>query len=209
KPKVLMADITDKSTPVRLCILLALRRLGSPEIAKFLTDPEPRLVAEAARSIHDVPIPDAMARLASLSSKSGMEETTLHRALNPHFRLVKAQTAAAFAAFAARSYASEKLRVEAVRTLGDWANPGRRDRVTGATQVPVFRDSSLAADAMRKNIDGILAGPDRLREEAARVGGQLGIKEVGPILFKMLAERSAFASARAEIVLALDTRNGE
>src|SRR5262249_7617700 len=30
---------------------------------------------------------------------------------------------------------------------------------------------------------------------------------VGPILFKMLAERSAFASARAEIVLALDTLN--
>jgi quinoprotein glucose dehydrogenase len=148
-----------------------------------------------------------MSQLASLSSKKGMEETVLHRALNAHFRLGKAENAAAVGAFAARSDASEKLRLEAVRMLGDWSIAGRRDRVTGATQVPVFRDSSLAADAMGKNIDGILAGPDRLREEAARVGGQLGIKEVGPILFKMLAEKSAYSATRAEIVLALDTLN--
>jgi quinoprotein glucose dehydrogenase len=209
KPKVLMTDFTDKSTPVRLGILLALRRLGSPEVSKFLTDPESRLVAEAARAIHDVPIPEAMSQLASLSSKKGVEETTLHRALNAHFRLGKAENAAAVAAFAGRSDASEKLRLEAVRMLGDWANPGRRDRVTGATQDLGTRDASLAANALRNNISGIMAGPDRLREEAARVGGQLGIKEVAPILFKMLADRSVFAAGRAEIVTALDALNDE
>jgi quinoprotein glucose dehydrogenase len=204
-PEALLDSIKHEPAPVRMGVLLALRRLRSPETTRFLTDPEPRLVDEAARAIHDVPIPDAMPQLASLLSKTRISETTLHRALNAHFRLGKAENAAALAAFAARSDAPEKLRVEAIRMLADWSLPGRRDRVTGATQVPVFRDSALAAEAMRKNIDGILAGPDRLREEAARVGGQLGIKEVGPILFKMLSEESAFASARAEIVLALDT----
>jgi quinoprotein glucose dehydrogenase len=88
--------------------------------------------------------------------------------------------------------------------LGEWARPPRRDRITGATQDLGTRDAAIAANALRKHVAGILAGPDRLREEAARVGGQLGIREVGPALFKMLAENRVFASGRVEIVQALD-----
>ena len=46
----------DQSPAVRMGVLLALRRLGDPEIARFLNDPDPRLVLEAARAINDVPI---------------------------------------------------------------------------------------------------------------------------------------------------------
>jgi quinoprotein glucose dehydrogenase len=209
KPKVLLGCIADEPASVRLGVLLALRRLGSPEIAKFLNDPEPRLVAEAARAIHDVPIGAAMSKLAALTTKSGLSDHTFHRALNAHFQLGKAENAAAVAAFAGLADASENLRVEAVRMLGEWAKPTRRDRITGVTQNLGTRDAALAADALRKNITSILAGPDKLREEAARVGGQLGIKEVGPILFKMLAEKSVFSGTRVEIVQALDALDDE
>ena len=52
--------IHDESPAVRMGVLLALRRLRDPEIARFLDDPDPRLVLEAARAIHDVPIEPAM-----------------------------------------------------------------------------------------------------------------------------------------------------
>jgi quinoprotein glucose dehydrogenase len=222
-PDSLIKAGSDPSPAVRTAVLLALRHIAAGEahlydlwpdkaakaLSRFLDDKEPRVRSETARAIHDLRLAEAMPSLAAMLDKSDQPESLLWRTLNAHFRLGKAENAAAVAAFAARSDVSDKLRLEAVRMLGDWSMPGRRGRVTGATQVPMFRDSTLAADAMRKNINGILAGPNLLREEAARVGGQLGIKEVGPILFKMLAEKTAFASARAEIVLALDMLDDE
>ena len=51
-----LKGIQDESPAVRMGVLLALRRLGDPEIARFLGDSDPRLLLEAARAIHDVPI---------------------------------------------------------------------------------------------------------------------------------------------------------
>jgi quinoprotein glucose dehydrogenase len=56
----------DKSPAVRHASLLCLRRLESPEISRFLKDPEERLVVEAARAINDVPINGAMPELAAM-----------------------------------------------------------------------------------------------------------------------------------------------
>jgi len=54
------------SAAVRMGILLALRRLADPHVAAFLDDAESRLVVEAARAIHDVPIDDALPVLARM-----------------------------------------------------------------------------------------------------------------------------------------------
>ncbi len=56
----------DASPSARMGVLLAMRRLGDPEIARFLKEADPRLVLEAARAINDVPIDGAMAALADL-----------------------------------------------------------------------------------------------------------------------------------------------
>lgn len=64
-----MALAMDSSSSVRLAVIVALRRLEKPEIARFLTDEEPRLVLEAARAINDVPIPAAQPPLAGLIEK--------------------------------------------------------------------------------------------------------------------------------------------
>ena len=53
-------------------VLLALRRLGDPEVARFLDDPDPRLVLEAARAINDVPITAAHARAGRAPVSSNM-----------------------------------------------------------------------------------------------------------------------------------------
>src|SRR5262249_41701430 len=99
----------DVPPSVRMGILLAMRRQGTRSIARFLRDSEPRLVLEATRAIHDVPILDALPELASLTvSRPNLPSVALHRALNAHFRLGLANNAAAVAAFAAKSDAADK-----------------------------------------------------------------------------------------------------
>jgi quinoprotein glucose dehydrogenase len=60
----LTTAIGDDSRAVRLGVLLALRQLGRPEIARFLGDPDRFLRIEAARAINDVPIDGALPSLA-------------------------------------------------------------------------------------------------------------------------------------------------
>ena len=65
---------SDASPAVRMASLLALRRLEKPEVTRFLKDPEPRLVLEAARAIYDVPIPAALPELAALVTGKSLSE---------------------------------------------------------------------------------------------------------------------------------------
>ena len=93
----------DDSAAARMGVLLALRRREDPAIAGFLSDPDPRLVLEAARAINDVPITAAFTSLAAvrLSSTAGLP--LLRRVLNANFRLGGAEHAALLAESAARS----------------------------------------------------------------------------------------------------------
>ena len=66
---------------------LVVRRLRAPEITRFLNDASPRLVAEAALAIHDVPIDAAEPQLAGLLERSNLTEPALWRTLNANFRI--------------------------------------------------------------------------------------------------------------------------
>jgi putative membrane-bound dehydrogenase-like protein len=54
---------------LRLCAALVLRRWKHPAIARLLQDADDRVVLEAARAINDVPIPEAMPKLAELARR--------------------------------------------------------------------------------------------------------------------------------------------
>src|SRR5205085_1659846 len=106
--------------------------------------------------------------------------------------------------FAANPTTPEKLRVEAVKMLGFWANPGRRDRVTGLTQDLGKRDDKVAVAALKESLGGIFSGPNAVRREAARSAVALGIKEVGPLLFEMASDTKRPAAVRVEMLQALE-----
>jgi quinoprotein glucose dehydrogenase len=194
----------DPSPAVRLAVLLAYRRVGSPKAADFLADADPKIATEAARAIHDAPIPEAMPKLAAALDRPSQPEFLLWRALNANFRLDGEKNAQTVARFAATAGAPEKLRAEAVKMLGLWANPGRRDRVTGLTQDLGQRDAKVAAEALKGSLGGIFSGPNTVRREAARVAAGLGIKEVGPALFDMAADTKRPAADRVEMLRALE-----
>jgi quinoprotein glucose dehydrogenase len=161
----------DNSAAVRMAALLALRRLHSPDVAAFLSDPVMRLRVEAARAVNDEPIDGALPRLAAvLGNSAALPEPLLYRALNAHFRLGQIGNALAVADFAAQAEAPEALRLEALSLLGDWAKPSGRDRIVGLWRPLPPRPAQIAADALRAKLDGILAGSDRVRQEFWRAG---------------------------------------
>ena len=168
----LLAAAKDESPAVRLGVCLALRRLQSPEVARFLSDSDPQIVLEAARAIYDAPIPEALPELAKLLSRSsrgneppperaGRDQSlvtsaatktggfTLRRVLNAHFRLGTDENAKALATFAA-SDAPEALRVEALELLALWARPPGRDPVVGLWRPLPARDGATALAALNQ-----------------------------------------------------------
>jgi quinoprotein glucose dehydrogenase len=207
--KLLQAASGDASPAVRRAVLLAQRRLGSPDVARFLDDADPSLLAEAARAIHDVPIDAAMPRLAALCARRGLSEPVGYRVLNARFRSGKAEDARAVARFAARGGEREPLRVEAVRLLGMWARPPVRDRVMGVARPLPAAGRAGAAEAMRADLDGIFAGPPKLRREASRVVARLGVKEAGPKLLDLVADARNPADVRVETLRALASLKDE
>jgi quinoprotein glucose dehydrogenase len=204
----LAAAATDASPAVRRGALLALRRQGSVEVARFLDDADPTIVAEAARAIYDEPIPDGLPRLAALATRQGLPETLLWRALCANFRLGGEENAQVVAAAAARSDVPEVLRLEALRQLAEWEKPSGRDRVTGLWRPIEPRAAGVANGALQRELPGIFAGPDAVRQEAAGIAASLGIEEVGPLLFDLLAGESPPA-ARVAALDALDALHDE
>ncbi|HEY1173569.1 MAG TPA: HEAT repeat domain-containing protein [Verrucomicrobiae bacterium] len=135
----------DASAAVRLAATVALRRLESPELSRFLADKDPRVVAEAARAINDIPVVAALPALASLTARvsefsslpsgSNTEPTPrdaiLRRVINANFRLGTTTNADAVSALADDERVPENIRVEALTQLGEWSAPSGRDQVSG------------------------------------------------------------------------------
>jgi quinoprotein glucose dehydrogenase len=202
----------DPSPSVRLAALVAMRRLGLSDVARFLKDTEPKLVLEAARAIYDVPIPSALPKLAELTQPGGgakalpkeVQEPALLRALAAHYRLGTPVDTHALAEFAGRADFSEKLRTEALKLLGAWENPPRRDRIVGLWRPLPNRPAADVADAVRQSLAGIMTGPNGVRSEGAKLAAKHGIKEVGPVLRETVADAKRPSGVRVASLKALE-----
>lgn len=191
------------SRSARLGAIVALRRLGSPEVARFLNDADVELVVEAARAIHDLPIEAALPQLAARITDAPTDDALLRRVLNANFRLGGAEHADALAAFAARESVPESLRLEALNMLGNWAAPSARDRVLGMWRPLSPRSTDGARAGLAAHLPRILTAGDAVRQRALEVAAELGIREVAPALKNILADASSAASSRASALAAL------
>ena len=68
-PAQLAALASDPFPSVRLGALLALRQRGDRAVARFLYDPDARIVAEAARAIWDIPVREEWPTLAAIAAR--------------------------------------------------------------------------------------------------------------------------------------------
>lgn len=195
----------DESASVRLATLLVYRKQQNPEIARFLTDPEPRLVLEAARAINDAPIEGATARLAALEVNAEMPLPLLRRVLNANLKVGGPKAAGTLAQIAVNGEMPEPIRTEALDILADWGDPSGRDRVVGLWRPLPSRPAAEAAEALRPVVAELLgAGTDPIRLATARGVASLGISEAGPALFDLFASDQIGAEARVEAIRALE-----
>ncbi len=201
----LLAAMSDPSASARMGVLLALRRLASPAIARFLDDPEPRVVLEAARAIYDVPIAPALPGLANLRVSATSSEPLLRRVLNANLRLGEPRNASTLAELAANKNMPVPIRVEALQALAAWAKPPGLDRVVGLWRPLPPQPAGPAVDALRPVLTKLVKdAPDPVSLAALRAIGPLPLREASPLLSALILDASRKPGPRAEALRALD-----
>ena len=176
---------------------LAPRRLGRSEVATALADANPKIVLEAARAIHDEPVPAALPQLAAFITKPTQSEPLLRRVINANFRLGTPDSAAYLARFAARADAREKSRIEAMDALAAWPKPANLDRVLNIYRPLPPRDSVAAANAMKPLLAPLLSSPsDSVRVSAIQVLDQLSLTGFSEMLFGLVTNETSKPTVR-------------
>jgi quinoprotein glucose dehydrogenase len=177
---------------VRIAAVIALRRLRSAEVARFLADADDQVVTEAARAINDdggieAALP-ALARTLGESRFTG--EPLLRRAISANLRVGTSDAVTRVAAFAADRARTEELRAEAIGALSVWPAPSPMDRVDGFyIGQPAPRDGAAARAAVLGLFDAIGNAGDAttdIKIAMAEAAGRLGVTEVAPVLLKQL-----------------------
>lgn len=171
----LAAHASDPERAVRMGVLLVLRRAGDPRIEGFLGDPDAGIVLEAARAIHDVPIPAALPALAALPPEKlpkGDDPQTSHalhrRVIDANRQLGSEAAATALAAHAADGANPEAMRRLALDALGEFSKPAPRELVWGSWRPLPARDPSVVYAALDRYGRALVEGDlgDRALEVA-------------------------------------------
>lgn len=205
---------TNTSPNARLMLLLAYRRLNDFSVASFLSDEDPKIALEAARTINDVSIESTMPDLAkwidglppaftSLSSETAF--FFYRRVLNANFRLGAPTNAVALATFAARKDVPEPLRIEALELLALWPNPPARDHFMGLYRPLPPRDGKPAEEALSAVAADLLAdGTKEVKLAAFRAADSLNVVSVD--LAGLVANAEQPVELRVEALRALARR---
>jgi quinoprotein glucose dehydrogenase len=212
-----------KSAAVRMGLLLVQRRQQNPEIKQFLKDSDIAVAVEAARAINDVPIDDARGALAAMlnapvpttqpatvaSTQPAPQwpEPMVHRALNANFRIGGAENAKAVAEFAAKSDASDVMRIEAMQMLAEWDKPRGIDRVVGVWRPVPPRDAGLAKAACAPVLAKIVtAGPENVRIAAIDLLKKVGTTDAN-LLFGVVTTKDTPPEVSAAALGAMESLN--
>ncbi|CAN5153993.1 c-type cytochrome [soil metagenome] len=123
---------THPSVAVRVGAVVALRRVGAPEVATFLHDADRKVVAEAARAIHDDwSIPAALPALAALGGAALGDEAVARRVISANLRLRDVGGVLRILEIAADGALPVAVRVAALGAVAQWPDPEVLDTVEG------------------------------------------------------------------------------
>lgn len=197
------------SNSVRLGVVVALRRLQSPAIAAFLDDPDPLVVTEAARAIHDdFGIPEAMPALAELLNTTPHvdNEALMRRVLNANLRLGETRYAKNVLAFFQSEKGTREMKEEAVDVLVTWTRPPVLDRVERRYRKLPPRDPEGVRSVLQTNLSGLLASNTRSSTEAIRLLNHYNISLDPEILQHRLTDAARPVAERIEVLRLLATQ---
>ncbi len=160
-PRQISPLASDESPALRLAAVVALRRLKSEEVARFINDPDPKVQDEAIRAITDLDMLDMRPLAAALLDDPGKRKWTpmmLRRLVHNAFRVGTAENALRLLAIIADSSMPEEVRKEALRLLGDWEKPFPVDQFSGHWRPLDPRKLDTLKPSLEKALPGLLKG---------------------------------------------------
>lgn len=123
----------DDSAAVRLAAVIALRRMNSGEIARFINDKNPMVQDEVIRAISDLDMVQLRPLSAKLLDNVGARKWmpfTLRRMVNDAYRVGTAENATRLLDVIGNPDLPEAVREEALRLVANWEKPHPVDPVT-------------------------------------------------------------------------------
>jgi len=197
---------THDNESVRLGAVVALRRLQSPEVERFLADSDSLVALEAARAIHDdESIETALPTLAAqLPDPAVSSEAFVRRVINANLRIGDQESANRLAAFADRADAADSFRVVALEALGFWADPPEFDWVVGQYREAPSLEPQIAHNAIEDyKEDWLLQAPTQVRVATANMLGKLKDTQSESTLYHLALSPSHPPTVRAASLMAL------
>ena len=211
-PKTLGAMCQDDSPAVRLGAVLALRRMRSSEIQRFLNDPDTRVLRETARGIHDdFTIPGALTGLAELLDAPSLpaDEPTLRRIISANFQLGSQDCAERLVRFLATAASlpeqlSTDMWLEALNCLADWDRSPVVDRVVGRIRTSPRPAPDAGKIVLRAHLDAVFeTAPPGLIDDATKITSQLGLPINTGLMEQLVQSESNDVYARVEALQVL------
>jgi quinoprotein glucose dehydrogenase len=206
----LVAAVGDAAPDARVAAVVALRRRGESQVARFLADADPRVVLEAARAIYDVPIPSAMPMLADVLPKLAerrrgdalADRALARRVLNAAFQMDGEDRARDLYRYAERADSDETLRIEALSLLARWPEPPPYDLVVGGLCRLPKRDAAILRELVRAPID---SAPPGVLEAWVRLAQASASPEAGAVLLLWAGDVKQATVVRTAALKALAT----
>jgi putative heme-binding domain-containing protein len=205
----LLATTSSTSSDVKLAVVVALRRLKNPGVARFLHDRDPLVATEAARAIHDdFSIPEALPALAQALSRTDItNEAFVRRALNANLRVGGAGQIDRLIQYAVRDKNPSAMRVEAVDILASWEQPVVNDRVEGWYRTWPQRGGLGLRKALDSQLPTLVAAKDaEVARATARLIERLAIKTDDSVFAKWVADAEKPAASRVAALHLLANR---
>ena len=165
--ETLYSHIADPRPAVRMGVLLALRKLADPKIERFLNDPIPQLVTEAARAIHDLPLTPALPGLARLAiplttakqpaDKTPISEALIRRVISANLAGDQPENITGLVKLAIAGNLPISLRRQALDALANWHAPAPRNPVTGSWSPLRKRNPQTLRTALIQHVPQLLS----------------------------------------------------
>lgn len=193
------------STAVRLVDCLAMRRCRDSQVTRFLADSDPRIVLEAARAIHDLPMTNLLSALAACATyqppQGKVDDALVRRVISAAEKLGTPEAARLLTVVASRSDLATDRRVEAIDALRVWAKPPQRNRVNGVWQFhSASRDPVVARVALEAALPELLGSKldEPLRFAVLQAATELGITSTGSMLVNWCYDTTCSPASRAK-----------
>jgi len=161
-----------ESPALRLAALVALGKLEDEGVGWFLNDPDPAVVAEAIRIIHDKGIESVRPLVVKLLDGAGRDawsEMIWMRVLHSAYRVGTAEQVERVLGTALDEAVPLVIRKEALRLLAAWSEPSPVDQSLGRYAPLPQRDPEVAAGAMKDAAGKLMRVDAVLRDRAIQV----------------------------------------